>query len=73
MVQIENYELPFLHHRSFIDTTALQRIPAEEALMAWSDEDRRKGSIPPSLQKRIQIAAQSHGALTADELAAILG
>jgi hypothetical protein len=72
VVEVENFELHFLDHNSFIDTTVIQRIPAEDILAAWSDERRRKGTIPPSLQRRIQAAAQSHRVLTADELAAIL-
>jgi hypothetical protein len=71
-IEVENFELHFLDHGSFIDTTVVHRLPAEDILMAWSDEHRRKGNIPPSLRQRIQAAAQSHGVLTADELDAIL-
>ena len=72
VVEIQNFELHFLGHSSFIDTTVIQRVPIEDILIAWSEEHRRKGIIPPSLQRCIQTAAQSHGALTADELDAIL-
>jgi hypothetical protein len=72
VVEVQNFELHFLNHKSFVDTTTIQRIPAEDILKAWPDESRRKGIIPSSLQRRIKAAAQSHGVLTADELSAIL-
>jgi hypothetical protein len=71
-VRINNFELHFLDHESFVDTTVLQRIPAEDILKAWADDSRRKGSIPPSLRRRIKDAAQPHGVLPPEELSAIL-
>lgn len=71
-VELSNFELHFLDHASYVDTTSLQRMDACAITTAWGDENRRKGFLPPSVQRKIKAAAQAHGVLSADELDAIL-
>jgi hypothetical protein len=71
-VSISNFELHCIKHESFVDTTALAKLALDEFVKAASSEDGRRGSIPPSLRKRICEAAESHNVLNAEELQAVL-
>jgi len=71
-VHISNFELQCITHDSYVDTTWLAPIPAEEVGKAMASEEHRRGSVPPFLRTRICEAAQSHNVLTADQRAAVL-
>jgi hypothetical protein len=66
------HELPILSHQSYIDTTSIERLHADEVAAALADPNRHKGRISPTLVKRIKTAVQMHGALNADERSAVL-
>jgi hypothetical protein len=71
-VHISNFELQCITHDSYVNTTWLPSIAAEDVGNARASERHRRGSVPPSLRARICEAAKSHNVLTADQLAAVL-
>lgn len=70
-VCVAQHELPILRHESFIDTTSIERLHPDEVAAALAEPQRHRGPVSPTLRRRIKEAAASHGALNADELAAI--
>jgi hypothetical protein len=71
-ITVAVHEAPFLTHQSYIDTTSIERLHADEVTAALAEADRRKGRISPTLVNRIKATVQGHGALNADEMSAVL-
>jgi hypothetical protein len=72
VVVIDNFELHCIQHTSYVDTTTLVCIPAEQIIGAIAVEEGRRGALPPFLRQRICEAVDTHGVLTPDEIAAVL-
>lgn len=71
-VEIQNFELLFLRHLSFVDTTSLAAFSADEVETALADSKRQHGPLPPMLRERIKAAMDLHAALTQEERAAVV-
>lgn len=73
VLPVPSFQLHFLTHDSFIDTTSVQKqLDASSLAAAWANPARYKGMIPPSLINTIKQYASSHNVLSPEELDAVL-
>jgi hypothetical protein len=72
VVEISSFELHCIQRDSFVDTTVMQEISASLVGTASASESGRRGSLPPSLRKRICEAVEAHGVLPPDQYAAVM-
>lgn len=61
---LARFEAVFLHHTSFVDTTAVMTVEDKMLQQALDDQDRDHGALAPFLRQRIKDAVNQHNALT---------
>lgn len=62
----------FLSHDSHIDTTVIQQFGLSDIQAALTEEKRKLGSISPTLRVKIMETVKAHGALSPEELEAVI-
>jgi hypothetical protein len=59
-VEIANFEVHFLNHTSYIDTTRLMQFDPAVVDAAWADQGRQMGRIAPAIRARICAGVLAH-------------
>lgn len=62
-VRIEPYQLAFLDHPSWVDTSKIVTFLSDELVPAKRDRRRHKGPLSPMLRQRIKRVVRGHGHL----------
>lgn len=72
-VVVQNFELNFLSHESYIDTSSIKHFSDERVTLAIQHGTNLKGPMPPFLVKRVIETVQANPSLTQAEKSMVLG